>query len=188
MNKDGNIGSEVIVEPLSGLCWKVYTAMRTVALIDRTPELTMPAGIVQTDAVADEGHPISNVRFIVFCAIGIEARQHLRALLSAKIIQSSRCRTPFAHVTCNAIGHKEFFILFVVVTHLLLGQIDVDIGRPITSTRSVVHISSLLTGNIDRFEVPCSNVSNKRARKIGGAHLPTVYSPTHGNVLLHRGV
>ena len=64
----------------------------------------------------------------------------------------------------------------------MLGQIDVDIGRPITFTRSVVHISSLLTGNIDRFEVPCSNVSNKRACKISSAYFPTVYSPTYGDV------
>ena len=76
MNKDSHISSEVVVEPLRGICWKVHAAMRTVALIDRTPELTTPAGIVQTDTVADEGHPISNVRFIVFRAIGIEARQH----------------------------------------------------------------------------------------------------------------
>ena len=46
MNKDSHIGSEVIVEPLSGLCWKVYTAMRTVTLIDRTAELATPARIV----------------------------------------------------------------------------------------------------------------------------------------------
>ena len=88
MNKDCHIGSEVIVEPLSGLCWKVHATMRTVALVDRTTELTTPARIVQTNAVADEGHPVGNVRFIVFRAIGIEARQHLRTLLCTKIIQS----------------------------------------------------------------------------------------------------